>query len=55
MVELKNMKKISVKVEEIKAINNIKKTPAQKIRDYFKNPKWRLIKDRILNGEYKSK
>ena len=40
MVELKNMKKIFVKVEEIKGINTIKKTPAQKIRDYFKHPKW---------------
>ncbi len=49
------MKKIFVKVEEIRVIKNIKKTPAQKIRDYFKNPKWRLVKDRNLNGEYKFK
>ena len=54
MVELKNMKKIFVKVEEIKVINNIKKTPAQKIRDYFKTPKWKAMKNRNLNGKYKS-
>ena len=32
-----------------------KLTPAQKIRNYFKNPNWRLKKDKNLNGEYKSK
>ena len=31
----------------------MKKTPAQKIRDYFKNPKWQLTKDKNLNGKYK--
>ena len=56
MVELKNMKKICVKVEEIKVINNIKKTPAQKIRDYFRRPKWAALtkKQEKQYVEYKS-
>ena len=57
MVELKNMKKIFVKVEGIKVINNIKKTPEQKIRDYFKQPKWHALtkKQKKEYVEYKSK
>ena len=30
----------------------MKKTPAQKIRDYFKQPRWEAIKNRNLNGKY---
>jgi len=35
----------------------MKKTAAQKIRDYFKHPKWKLIRERRYKEyvEYKSK
>ena len=35
----------------------MKKTAAQKIRDYFKHPRWKLVKEKIYKEyvEYKSK
>ena len=33
----------------------IDKTPAQKIRDYFKEPKWRAIEKANLIGKHKFK
>ena len=31
-----------------------KKTPAQKIRDYFKKPRWEEVKKANSSGKYKS-
>ena len=52
---MKNMKKTFVKAEGIKVDIKIKKTPAQKIRDYFNTPKWREMKKANLSVEYKPK
>ena len=43
------------KGEEEVAMVSGKKTPAQKIRDYFKTPKWKRVEKAILSGKYKSK
>ena len=32
-----------------------KKTPAQKIRDYFNTPKWKVVEKVNLSGKYKFK